>query len=128
MPYSEKLLDHFRNPRNQGVIADADTIGQVGNPQCGDVMKIYLKFNKSLEGDINEYIIEDIKFETLGCAAAIAMSSMLTEMVKGKSVAAALKIGKMDVAKELGDVPPIKLHCSALASDALHAAIENYTK
>lgn len=128
MQYSEKLLDHFRHPRNQGVIEDADAIGQVGNPRCGDVMKIYLKFANKNSGEVNDFIIDDIKFETLGCAAAIAMSSQLTEMVKGKSVKEALKIGKLDVAKELGDVPPTKLHCSALASDALQAAIENYKK
>lgn len=116
--YSEKVMDHFHNPRNQGAIADADAVGQVGNPVCGDVMKLYLKID-------NNKII-DIKFETLGCGAAIATSSMLTEMVKGKTIEDALKIEKLDIAQELGGLPPPKLHCSVLAHDALATAIKNY--
>ncbi len=116
--YTEKVMDHFHNPRNQGSIPDADAIGQVGNPVCGDVMKLYLKIDNNK--------ITDIKFETLGCGAAIATSSMLTEMVKGKTIDEALKIEKLDIAKELGGLPAPKLHCSVLAHDALAKAIENY--
>lgn len=116
--YTEKVMDHFHKPRNQGVIKDADGVGQVGNPVCGDVMKLYLK--------IDQEMIKDIKFETLGCGAAIATSSMLTEMAKGKSLTDALKIEKLDIAKELGGLPEVKLHCSILAHDALAAAIKNY--
>ena len=97
MLYNEQVMDHFKNPRNQGSIADADGIGEVGNPVCGDMMKIYIKVKK--EGD--KEIIDDVKFETLGCGAAIATSSMLTEMAKGKTIDEALKIGKLDIAKEL---------------------------
>jgi len=118
--YTEKVLDHFNHPRNQGVIKDADGVGEVGNPKCGDVMKVYIKVNRT------EDKIEDIKFETLGCGAAIATSSMLTEMAKGKTIAEALKIEKLDIAKELGGLPEAKLHCSILAHDALAAAVENY--
>ena len=118
--YTEKVLEHFNHPRNQGVIKDADGIGEVGNPKCGDVMKVYLKI------DPNQDTITDIKFETLGCGAAIATSSMLTEMAKGKTIDEALKIEKLDIAKELGGLPEAKLHCSILAHDALAAAVENY--
>ncbi len=116
--YTDKVMDHFHNPRNQGSIKDADAVGQVGNPVCGDVMKLYLKVEKDK--------IKDIKFETLGCGAAIATSSMLTEMAKGKTLEEALKIEKLDIAKELGGLPPPKLHCSILAHDALGAAIKDY--
>ncbi|MFA5020651.1 MAG: iron-sulfur cluster assembly scaffold protein [Patescibacteria group bacterium] len=118
--YTEKVLDHFNQPRNQGVIKDADGVGEVGNPKCGDVMKIYIKVDRAKD------LIADIKFETLGCGAAIATSSMLTEMAKGKTIAEALKIEKLDIAKELGGLPEAKLHCSILAHDALAAAVENY--
>jgi len=121
--YTEKVLDHFHNPRNQGIIENADGVGQVGNPTCGDIMKIYLKIKKNKEGDS---IIEDIKFETLGCGAAIATSSMLTEMVKGKKIEEALKVKKLDIAQELGGLPEPKLHCSILAHDGLAMAIEDY--
>lgn len=121
--YTEKVMDHFSHPRNQGVIPDADAIGQVGNPKCGDVMKIYLKLNKNQTGDD---VIKDIKFETLGCGAAIATSSMLTEMAKGKTIKEALKIKKLDIADALGGLPEPKLHCSILAHDALAEAIKNY--
>ena len=122
--YTEKVLDHFSHPRNQGKIESADGVGQVGNPVCGDVMKVYLKIEKSGAGEV----IKDIKFETLGCGAAIATSSMLTEMVKGKTIDDALKVKKLDIAKELGGLPEAKLHCSILAHDALAAAVEDYRK
>lgn len=118
-------MDHFTNPRNQGAMTAPDAVGQVGNPVCGDVMKIYLKIEKNKQG---EDFIKDIKFETLGCGAAIATSSMLTEMAKGQTLDDALKIGKLDIAKELGGLPEAKLHCSILAHDALAEAIKNYRK
>lgn len=118
MPYSEKVLEHFKNPRNQGSLPDADAIGQEGNPVCGDVMKIYLK--------IKDEKIEDIKFETLGCAAAIAVSSALTEMVKGLTLDEALAVTKDKVVEDLGGLPSPKVHCSMLGVEALHAAIKDY--
>ncbi len=121
--YNEKVLDHFRNPRNQGTIENADGVGQVGNPVCGDIMKIYIKVGKNKK---NEETIKDIKFETLGCGAAIATSSMLTEMAKGKTIAEALKIKKLDIADELGGLPSVKLHCSILAHEGLEAAVKDY--
>ena len=121
--YNEKVLDHFRNPRNQGTIENADGVGQVGNPVCGDIMKIYIKVGKNKKG---AETIEDIKFETLGCGAAIATSSMLTEMAKGKTIAEALKIKKLDIADELGGLPSVKLHCSILAHEGLEAAVKDY--
>lgn len=121
--YTEKVMDHFHHPRNQGVIKNADAVGQVGNPVCGDVMKLYLKIKKNPAG---AEVIEDVKFETLGCGAAIATSSMLTEIVKGKTLDDALAVGKLDIAKELGGLPEPKLHCSILAHDALAEAIANY--
>lgn len=120
--YTDKVLDHFHHPRNQGAIKNADGVGQVGNPVCGDVMKVYLKISAAGGREI----IKDIKFETLGCGAAIATSSMLTEMVKGKTIDDALKVQKLDIAKELGGLPEAKLHCSILAHDALAAAVANY--
>jgi nitrogen fixation NifU-like protein len=116
--YSEKVKEHFRNPRNVGTIKDADAVGRVGNPVCGDVMEIQLK--------IEDNIIEDIKFQTFGCASAIATSSMITEMAKGKTLDEALEITRNDVADELDGLPPVKMHCSNLAADALHSAIEDY--
>lgn len=116
--YSEKVKEHFRNPRNVGTIKDADAVGRVGNPVCGDVMEIQLK--------IEDNIIKDIKFKTFGCASAIATSSMITEMAKGKTLDEALEITRNDVADELDGLPPIKMHCSNLAADALHSAIEDY--
>ena len=118
MSYSEKVVEHFKHPRNIGQIPDADAEGTVGNPICGDLMTIYLK--------IKENRIVDIKFMTFGCGAAIATSSMITEMAKGKTLDEALKITKKDVAEELGGLPRPKMHCSNLAADALHAAIKNY--
>lgn len=116
--YNDKVMDHFKNPRNFGSIENPDGVGEVGNPICGDMMKLYIK--------IKDNKISDIKFETLGCGAAIATSSMITEIAKGKTLEEAMKITKQDVADELGGLPPIKMHCSNLAADALHKAIENY--
>jgi len=118
--YTEKVMDHFRNPRNMGEIKDADGVGTVGNPRCGDVMSIYIK--------VKDDRIVDIKFKTYGCAAAIASSSIATELVKGKTIDEALKLTRGDVADELGGLPAIKMHCSNLAADALHKAIEEYRK
>ena len=118
--YSEKVMDHFRNPRNVGEIKDADGIGEVGNPACGDIMKIYIK--------VADDRISDIKFKTFGCGAAIATSSMVTEMVKGKTLSEAEAVSNKQVAEALDGLPPIKMHCSNLAADALHAAILDYKK
>ena len=118
--YSEKVMDHFSNPRNVGEIADANAIGEVGNPQCGDIMKIYMKINEETN------IIEDVKFKTFGCGAAIATSSMATELVKGKSVEEALKMTNKAVVEALDGLPPVKLHCSVLAEEAVQSAIFNY--
>lgn len=120
--YGEKVMDHFTNPRNVGEIKDADGVGTTGNPTCGDIMKIYLKV---VEKDGVE-IIEDIKFQTFGCGAAVATSSMVTEMVKGKTLDEAEKISNAAVAEALGGLPPVKMHCSNLAANALHEAIKNY--
>jgi len=116
--YTEKLLEHFRNPRNYGRIEDADGVGKVGNPVCGDVMYLYIK--------VDDGRISDIKFETFGCAAAIATSSMVTEMVKGKTIEEALQVTNKAVAEALGGLPPIKMHCSLLAEEGLKAAILDY--
>ena len=116
--YSEKVLDHFTNPRNVGEIPDADGVGEVGNARCGDIMKMYLK----IDGDT----ITDVKFKTFGCGAAIATSSMATEMVKGKTLDEALKLTNKAVAEALDGLPPVKMHCSLLAEEAIHAAIEDY--
>lgn len=117
-PYSDKVMEHFRNPRNVGEIPDANGIGNVGNPVCGDVLRLFLK--------IENKVIVDAKFKTFGCGAAIATSSMVTELVKGKTVEEALKISNRAVAEALGGLPPIKMHCSVLAEDALKAAIKDY--
>jgi nitrogen fixation NifU-like protein len=116
--YNEKVIDYFTNPRNVGEIEDADGVGEVGSPQCGDIMKIFLK--------IEDNIIKDIKFKTFGCASAIASSSIMTEMVKGKTIEEALAITNKDVVDALGGLPPAKVHCSVLAEDAIRAAIEDY--
>jgi len=118
--YTEKVLEHFKNPRNMGEIQDADGVGTVGNPVCGDLMTIYIK--------VKDNRIEDIKFKTFGCGAAIATSSMITELAKGKTLEEAMKITRGDVADSLGGLPPIKMHCSNLAADGLHAAIQDYLK
>ncbi|HHT70587.1 MAG: Fe-S cluster assembly scaffold protein NifU [bacterium] len=116
--YTEKVMDHFTHPRNVGEIDNPDGVGQVGNPVCGDIMKISLR--------IKDDRIEDIKFKTFGCGAAIATSSMVTELVKGKTVEEAIKISNQTVAEALGGLPCQKMHCSNLAADALHAAIADY--
>ncbi len=116
--YSEKVMDHFRNPRNVGEIPDADGIGEVGNPVCGDMMTFYIK--------VKDNRLVDVKFKTFGCGAAIAVSSMVSEMAKGKTIEEALQITNQRVAEELGGLPSNKLHCSNLGADALHKAIENY--
>ncbi|KYH29981.1 MULTISPECIES: Fe-S cluster assembly scaffold protein NifU [Clostridium] len=116
--YSEKVMDHFRNPRNVGEIEDANGIGEVGNPQCGDIMKIYLK--------IEDNIVKDIKFKTFGCGSAIASSSMATELVKGKTVEEAWNLTNKAVAEALDGLPPVKMHCSVLAEEAIHKAINDY--
>jgi len=123
MDYTEKVLEYFRNPKNMGRIENADGIGKVGNPICGDVMWIYIKVGKNEKG---EEIIEDIKFETFGCAAAIATSSVVTELAKGKTLKEAEKISNKDVVEFLGGLPPIKKHCSLLAEEGLKAAIKDY--
>lgn len=120
MIYSEKVIEHFKNPHNQGEIKDANAIGEVGNPSCGDVMKIYLK--------IEDNIIKDIKFETLGCAAAIAVSSALTDIAKEKSIDEVMKITRQQIVDYLGGLPEPKIHCSMLGIEALHEAIKKYGK
>jgi nitrogen fixation NifU-like protein len=116
--YSDKVMDHFTNPRNVGEITDADGVGKVGNPQCGDVMWLYIK--------VKDDRIEDIKFKTFGCGAAIATSSMITELARGKTIEEAKKISRGDVADALDGLPPVKMHCSNLAADALLEAIKDY--
>ena len=116
--YSEKVMDHFKNPRNLGSIENADGIGEVGNAKCGDIMKIYLK--------IDNEIITDVKFETFGCASAIASSSMATELIKGKPVSEALELTNKAVAEALDGLPPHKMHCSVLAEEAISDAIKDY--
>ena len=118
--YSNKVMDHFMNPRNVGEIADADGIGLVGNPVCGDIMKMYLK--------IKDNIITDVKFKTFGCGAAVATSSIATELIKGKSVEEALEITNKAVSEALDGLPPIKMHCSNLAEQAIKSAIDDYKK
>jgi nitrogen fixation NifU-like protein len=116
--YSDKVMDHFQNPRNVGEIENADGVGTEGNPTCGDLMTIYIK--------VEDNIITNVKFKTFGCGAAIATSSMITEMAVGKTIEEALKISRNDVADELEGLPPVKMHCSNLAADALRAAIADY--
>ena len=116
--YTDKVLDHFKNPRNVGELKDADAEGTVGNPVCGDLMTMYIK--------VKDDRIEDIKFKTYGCGAAIATSSMTTELAKGKTLDEAMEISRQDVAEALDGLPPVKMHCSNLAADALHEAIKSY--
>jgi len=118
--YSEKVMEHFSNPRNVGEIENADGIGEVGNPVCGDMMTIYIK--------VDDGKLSDVKFKTFGCGAAIATSSMITELAKGKTIEEALQISRDDVADSLNGLPPVKMHCSNLAADGLHLAIEDYKK
>jgi len=120
MAYSDMVMEHFKNPRNVGKIEDADGIGEVGNAKCGDIMKIYIK--------VNDNIITDIKFNTYGCASAIATSSMATEMIKGESIDEALKLTNRAVVEALHGLPPVKIHCSVLAEEAIKAAIADYYK
>ena len=118
--YSKKVMDHFLNPRNVGEIKDADGIGEVGNPVCGDIMRMYIK--------VKDNVITDIKFLTYGCGVAVATSSMVTEMVKGKTIEEALEITNKQVAEALDGLPPIKMHCSLLAEEGIKAAIDDYKK
>jgi len=118
--YSDKVMDHFTNPRNVGVIEDADGIGEVGNVKCGDIMKIYLK--------IEDEVVVDIKFKTFGCGSAIASSSISTEMIKGKTVEEALALTNQDVVEALGGLPAVKVHCSVLAEEAIKSAIYDYAQ
>ena len=119
MEYSEKVIDHYTNPRNVGKIENASGIGEVGNPVCGDIMKMFLEIDDS-------QVITDVKFKTFGCGAAIATSSISTEMIKGKTVEEALKLKNSDVVNALDGLPPVKLHCSVLAEEAIHEAIADY--
>jgi len=118
--YTEKVMEHFKNPKNMGEILDADGVGEVGNPTCGDMMTMYIK--------VKDDRIDDIKFKTYGCGAAIATSSMTTELAKGKTLDEAMQITRASVADSLGGLPKLKMHCSNLAADALHAAIEDYKR
>ena len=118
--YSEKVMEHFANPRNVGELDNPDGVGQVGNPTCGDMMVFHIQVNPETK------VIEDIRYKTFGCGAAIAVSSMVSEMAKGKTLDEALRITNASVAKELGGLPPQKMHCSNLGADALHAAIRDY--
>ena len=120
MAYSEKVMDHFANPRNVGEIENADGIGEVGNSKCGDIMKMYIK--------VDNDIITDVKFKTFGCGAAIATSSMATELVKGKTVQQALEVTNKAVMEALDGLPPVKVHCSLLAEEAIHAALWDYAE
>ena len=122
MLYSEKVMDHFSHPRNVGEIADADGVGTVGNAKCGDIMQMFIKVNKETQ------IIEDVKFKTFGCGAAIATSSMATELVKGKSIDEALQLTNAAVVEALEGLPPVKVHCSVLAEEAIKAAVADYYK
>ena len=121
MQYSEKVLDHFTHPRNVGEIEDANGVGEVGNAKCGDIMKIYLKVS-------DDGIIEDVKFKTFGCGAAVATSSMATELVKGKTIQEALQVTNKAVMEALDGLPPVKVHCSLLAEEAIHAALWDYAE
>ena len=118
--YSALVMDHFANPRNVGEIEDADGIGTVGNPVCGDIMRMYIK--------VKDGVIEDVKFKTFGCGAAIATSSIATEMIKGKTIEEALRLSNKAVAEALGGLPPVKMHCSVLAEEAVQAAVDDYLK
>ena len=119
LDYSQKVMDHFTNPRNVGELKDADGVGEAGNPKCGDIMKIYLKVN-------DRNVIEDVKFKTFGCASAIASSSMATELIKGKTIDEAWDMTNQAVAEALDGLPPVKMHCSVLAEEAIHAALNDY--
>jgi len=118
--YSTKVMEHFANPRNVGELEDADGVGNVGNPTCGDIMRLYIK--------VEDDVIVDAKFKTFGCGAAIATSSMMTELIKGKTLAEAKKVSNAAVAEALGGLPPVKMHCSVLAEEALQSALDDYYK
>ncbi|KAA0259233.1 Fe-S cluster assembly scaffold protein NifU [Deferribacter autotrophicus] len=118
-PYSDKVMDHFMNPRNMGEIEDANAIGEVGNPACGDVMKLYMKIN-------DEGVVEDVKFKTFGCGAAIASSSMATELIKGRKVEEVLELTNEAIVEALDGLPPAKIHCSVMAEEAIEAALKDY--
>ncbi|MGL5380508.1 Fe-S cluster assembly scaffold protein NifU [Clostridium sp.] len=120
MMYSDKVMDHFRNPRNVGEIEDANGVGEVGNAKCGDIMKVYLK--------VEDNVIKDVKFKTFGCGSAIASSSMATELIKGKTIEEAWALSNKAVAEALDGLPPVKMHCSVLAEEAIHKAINDYRK
>ena len=120
LDYSKKVMDHFMNPRNVGEIENADGVGEAGNPKCGDIMKIYLKVNPETR------VIEDVKFKTFGCASAIASSSMATELIKGRTIEDAWNLTNNAVAEALDGLPPIKMHCSVLAEESIHAALNDY--
>ena len=120
MIYTDKVMDHFRNPRNVGEIEDANGIGEVGNAKCGDIMRVYLK--------VEDNIVKDVKFQTFGCGSAIASSSMATEMIKGKTLEEAWELSNKAVAEALDGLPPVKMHCSVLAEEAIHKAINDYRK
>ena len=120
MIYTDKVMDHFRNPRNVGEIDDANGVGEVGNAKCGDIMRVYLK--------VEDNIIQDVKFQTFGCGSAIASSSMATEMIKGKTLEEAWELSNKAVAEALDGLPPVKMHCSVLAEEAIHKAINDYRK
>jgi len=123
MPYSKKVIDAFKDPHNYGKLKDYDGSGKVGNPVCGDIMWLYIKVGRNQKG---EEIIEEVSFETYGCVAAIASSTIITDLVKGKPISEALKLTKEDILKQLGELPAIKIHCSVLAIDALREAINDY--
>ncbi|MGD9494731.1 MAG: iron-sulfur cluster assembly scaffold protein [Armatimonadota bacterium] len=120
MQYSEKVMEHFMNPRNVGVLEDANAVGEVGNPRCGDIMRITMRINEQTD------VVEDIRFQTFGCGAAIAVSSILTELVKGKRLEDALQVGNRDVVEELGGLPSVKVHCSVLGEEGIAAAAQDY--
>jgi nitrogen fixation NifU-like protein len=123
LAYSDKVMDHFSNPRNVGEIENPDGVGEAGNPKCGDIMKIYLKVKGGPGGSA---VIEDVKFKTFGCASAIASSSMATEMIKGRTVDEAWRMTNVAVAEALDGLPPVKMHCSVLAEEAIHSALNDY--
>lgn len=120
-PYSDRVMDHFMSPRNMGEIADANGVGLVGNPACGDVMKLFLKIN-------DKGVVEDVKFKTFGCGAAIASSSMATELIKGKKVEEVMELTNQAIVEALGGLPPTKIHCSVMAEEAIEAALKDYYK
>lgn len=124
-PYTDVVIDHFRNPRNYGELADADAVAKVGSPICGDELWLYIKVGKNERGEL---YIKDVKFQSFGCAAAVATGSMITELAKGKTLADALRISRKDVSAALGGLPMVKIHCSLLSTDALHEAIYEYYK